>query len=118
MTRPLVTAPLIRTGSIVVLYQAHRRFALAFDGMIRRSSNLHRNILTHEIMMVRLKRHELVCREIDKLLCIVYQMFLWETLMWLAQIFLILYLHSVNTPTLPATPDSVRKYDKFGAICQ
>ena len=58
-------------------------------------------IVLSQIMMMRLKRHELVCREIDKLFCIFYQMFVWETIMWLAQIFLTLYLQSVNTPTLP-----------------
>ena len=92
-----------RAGSIVIFYQ--RRVALAFDGITRRGSILRRNILTHEIMMVKLKRHELVCIEIDKLFCVVYQLLLWETLMWLAQIFLGLYLRSVNTPTLPATQD-------------
>ena len=104
---PLVSAPVpdLAGGSVVVSYQADRRNALAFDGIFRRSSNLHRNILTHQIMMVKLKRHEYVCREIDKLFCVIYQLFLWETIIWLAQIFLTLYLQSVNTPTLPDAQD-------------
>ena len=52
-------------------------------------------------MMVKLKRHELACREFDKLYCVLYQLMIWEVVMWLAQIFLALYLQSVNTPTLP-----------------
>ena len=92
-----------RANSIVVHVQL--RVALAFDGITRRASNLHRNILTHEIMVVMLKRHEFVCIEIDKLFCVVYQLLLWEVVMWLAQTFLALYLQSVNTPTLPATQD-------------
>ena len=103
---PLAGAPIrSRVSSIVIFYQARRRNALAFDGIIRSASMFRRTILTNEIMMVKLKRHELVCIEVDKLFCIAYQMFLWETVMWLAQIFLALYLQSVNTPTLPATKD-------------
>ena len=97
---PPVTAS-TRAGSIIVSHQAHRRLALAFDGITRRSSILRSNILTHQIMMVKLKRHELACREFDKLYCILYQLIIWEVVMWLAQIFLALYLQSVNTPTLP-----------------
>ena len=104
---PLVSTPVpdLAGGSVVVSYQVDRRNALAFDGIFRRSSNLRSNILTHQIMMVKLSRHELVCREIDKLFCVAYQMMLWETVMWLAQIFLTLYLQSVNTPTLPDAQD-------------
>ena len=98
---PPVTAPLTRAGSIVASYDVQRRHALAFDGITRRSPVLRNNILTHHIMTVKLKRHELVCREMDKLFCVVYQMFVWETVMWLTQIFLTLYLRSVNTPTPP-----------------
>ena len=98
---PPATAPVLtRADGIDVPYQARRRLALAFDGIARRSSKLRGNILTHHIMMVRLKRHELLCREIDKLYCVLYQMLMWETVMWLAQIFLALYLQSVNTPTV------------------
>ena len=97
---PLVTAS-TRANSIVFAYQARRRLAVAFDGITRRSSILRSNILTHHIMMVKVKRHELVCREVDKLYCVLYQMVLWETIIWLAQIFLTLYLQSVNTPSLP-----------------
>ena len=103
---PPVSAPVPnQNDSVVIPYQARRRNALAFDGIFRRSSNLHRNILTHQIMKVKMKRHELVCREIDKLYCVLYQLLLWEMVMWLAQIFLTLYLQSVNTPTLPAAQD-------------
>ena len=99
---PSVTAPISTpSDSIVISYQAQRRFALAFDGITRRSSELSNSILTHQIMMVRLKRHELVCREIDKMFSILYQMLMWEAVVWLAQIFVTLYLQSVNTPTLP-----------------
>ena len=98
---PSVTAPLTQAGSIVVLYQARRRFARAFDGITRRSSILRNNILTHHIMMAKLKRHEFVCREFDKLYCVLYQLLIWELVIWLAQIFLGLYLQSVNTPTPP-----------------
>ena len=106
MASPSITAPLIRTGSMIVLYQSQRRrFALAFDGITRRGSILRSNILTHEIMMVKLKRHELVCREFDKLYCVIYQLLIWEILLWLAQIFLGLYLRSVNTP-LPSGQNS------------
>ena len=104
---PPVSAPVpdLAGGSVDVSYQAGRRNALAFDGILRHSSNLRSNILTHQIMMMKLKRHELVCRELDKIYCVVYQMILWQTVMWLAQIFLTLYLQSVNTPTLPGTQD-------------
>ena len=100
---PSVTSPRVhtRTGSIDVSYQAQRRFALAFDGITRRSSLLRSSILTHHIMMVKVKRHELVCREVDKFFTVLYQMVLWETIIWLTQIFLTLYLQSVNIPTLP-----------------
>ena len=97
---PLVTAP-ARTDGIDVPYQAHRRFALAFDGITRSSSMFRSNVLTEHIMKVRLKRHVLVCREIEKLYSVLYQILVWETVMWLAQIFVTLYLQSVNTPTLP-----------------
>ena len=96
-----ITAPSTRTGSIEVSYHAQRRLALAFDGITRRSSVLRSSILTQHIMTVKLKRHELVCREADKLFCVLYQMVIWEVVIWLAQIFLALYLRSVNTPTLP-----------------
>ena len=95
-----------QTDSTIVPYQSHhRRNALAFDGITRRSSILRKNILTHQDMMVKLKRHELVCREMDKLYCLIYQICIWEVLLWLTQLFLELYLQSVNTPTLPATQD-------------
>ena len=102
-TMATVTTPVpTRSGSIIVSYQkAQRRLALAFDGINRRSSILRTSILTQQIMMVRLKRHVLVCREIDKLYSVLYQLLLWEVVIWLAQIFLALYLQSVNTPTLP-----------------
>ena len=99
---PPITAS-TQAGSILVSQQAQRRFALAFDGITRRSSVFRSNILTHHIMMVKIKRHELVSREFDKLCCILYQLILWETVMWLAQIFLTLYLQSVNAPTLPGS---------------
>ena len=100
---PSVTAPVLdRAVSNDVPYQiAHQRLALAFDGITRSSSELSNSILTHQIMMVKLKRHELVCREMDKIFCIMYQIFVWEVVVWLAQIFVTLYLQSVNTPTLP-----------------
>ena len=100
---PTVTPPPTtrRNGSIIVSDQTHRRLALAFDGIIRRSSVLRNDILTHHIMMVKLRRHELVCREVDKLFSVLYQMVMWEVVIWLAQTFLALYLRSVNTPTLP-----------------
>ena len=99
---PPVTAS-TRAGSILVPYQAkaRRRLALAFDGITRRSSKLRGNILTHHVMTAKLKRHELVSIEMDKLYCVIYQMILWESVMWLAQTFLTLYLRSVNTPSLP-----------------
>ena len=97
---PPVTAS-TRAGSILVSHQAQRRLALAFDGITRRSSVLRSNILIHQIMVVKLKRHELVCREMDKVYCIVYQLFVWEAVIWLAQTFLTLYLQSVNAPALP-----------------
>ena len=100
-TKSLQVAVSNRSGSIVVPYHAQRRLALAFDGITRRSSIFRDNILTHQIMMVKLKRHELVCIEIDKLICVLYQLMMWETVIWLAQIFLALYLQSVNTPTPP-----------------
>ena len=91
-----------QTDSNIVPYQSHhRRNALAFDGITRRGSALRSSIVTHQIMMVKLKRHELVCREIDKVYCVVYQIFVWEVGMWLTQLFLDLYLQSVNTPTPP-----------------
>ena len=97
---PPATAPVsTRANSMVVFYQARRRLALAFDGITRRISELRSSILTQHTMMAKLKRHELVCREFDKVYCVVYQMYVWETVMWLAQIFLALYLQSVNTPT-------------------
>ena len=98
---PTITAPLTRAGSIDVPYHAHRRFALAFDGITRRSSVFRGNILTHHIMMVKLKRHELICRELDKIMCVLFQLLMWEVVVWLAQIFLALYLRSVNTPAPP-----------------
>ena len=98
---PSVTARLTRACSIDLSYQSRRRHALAFDGITRRSSKLRSSILTQQIMMVKLKRHELVSREVDKVYCIVYQLFVWEAVIWLAQTFLTLYLQSVNTPTLP-----------------
>ena len=88
-------------GSNVISFRSHRRNALAFDGITRRASILRSTIITHEILIVKLKRHELVCRELDKLYCILYQMYVWEVVMWLAQIFLALYLQSVNTPFPP-----------------
>ena len=100
---PPVTAPLTLADSIDVPYQAHRRFALAFDGITRRSSVFRGNILTHHIMMVKLKRHELVCRELDKIICVLYQMLMWEVVVWITQIFLTLYLQSVNTPAPPGS---------------
>ena len=78
-----------------------RRNALAFDGIIQTSTKLRGNILKHEIMMVKLKRHELVKIEFNKLFCILYQLMLWETLLWIAQMFLVLYLQSMNVPTFP-----------------
>ena len=107
ITNATDNAPILnQTDSTIVPYQSHqRRFALAFDGITRRSSIFRKNILTHQIMMVKLKRHELVCREMDKLYVLVFQIYIWETLMWLTQLFLELYLQSVNTPTLPATQD-------------
>ena len=104
---PSVTSPTgadliaARADSIDVPYQTRRRLALAFDGITRRSSILRSNILTHEIMMVKLKRHVLACIEMDKFTCILYQLFVWEVVVWIAQVFLTLYLQSVNTPTLP-----------------
>ena len=95
-----VTVP-TRAGSINVSYLAHRRRnALTFDGILRTSTKLRSKVITHQIIMVKLKRHELVRREIDKLFCILYQMVLWETVMWVAQTFVQLYLQSINTPTL------------------
>ena len=78
-----------------------RRNALAFDGIIETSTKLRGNILKHEIMMVKLKRHELVKIEFNKLFCILYQVVLWETILQLAQAFLGLYLHSINVPIFP-----------------
>ena len=78
-----------------------RRNALAFDGIIQTSTKLRGNILKHEIMMVKLRRHELVKIEFNKLFCILYQLMLWETLLWIAQMFLVLYLQSMNVPTFP-----------------
>ena len=98
---PPINASLTREGSIDSSYKGQRRLALAFDGITRRSSILRSSILSHHIMTVKLKRHELVCREADKLFCVLYQMVVWEVVIWLAQIFLALYLRSVNTPTLP-----------------
>ena len=89
----------IQSGGMIVPYESHqRRFALAFDGISRRASALSKNIVTHQIMRVKLKRHELACIEFDKLICVTYQMMLWELVLWLAQLFLGLYLQSVNTP--------------------
>ena len=100
-TSPPATELLTGAGSIVVPYKSRRRFALVFDSITRRSSILRRNILTHYTKMSKLKRHELLCIELDKLFSVLYQMLIWEVVIWLAQIFLTLYLHSVDTPIPP-----------------
>ena len=101
VSNPSVSASLIQIESNVVPYHTRRRNALSFDGITRRKTILRNDILTHQIIMVRLKRHELVLLEIDKLFCISYQLLIWEIILWLAQIFLTLYLQSVNTPIIP-----------------
>ena len=101
-TPSLINPPLTARGqpdSTVVPYHTHRRNALAFDSTT--SAIVRDNISLHEIMLVKLKRHEIVGRETDKLFCVVHQMFIWQAIVWLAQIFLGLYLQSVNTPTIP-----------------
>ena len=74
--------------------------SIGVNGNTESSSIPQNDIMTPETMLM-LKRHELVLREVDKLFCIAYQMFVWEAVMWIAQIFLTLYLKSVNTPTPP-----------------
>ena len=98
LSRSDTTPMTIRENSRLVPYQSNRRFALAFDGINRPGSALRSNILTQQIMRVKLKRHEIICIEMDKLFCAVYQILIWEVVVWLAQIFLGLYLQSVNTP--------------------
>ena len=56
------------------------------------------SMVLSQIMRMKLKRHELVLRGIDELFAVGYQMFLWEVVMWLAQIFLGLYLESNHYP--------------------
>ena len=101
-TPSLINPPLTARGqpdSTVVPSHTHRRNALAFDSTT--SATVRDNISLHEIMLVKLKRHEIVARETDKVFCVVHQMCFWQAIVWLAQIFLGLYLQSVNTPTIP-----------------
>ena len=88
------TAPLTRT-----LSSFPRHLAIPFDGITRRSYLIRSN--TEQIMLVKLKRHELINIECEKVFCIMYQLMFWQSVIHLAQIFLGLYLQSVNTPTIP-----------------